>query len=148
MQEASTVYLCSPLNGSTCGHGGSSALCTGVKSALNAAWALLQKLLCMNYSNLGTQLLPITTQRRAAGARDREGRTFFGGFAERILYIDVFAQELNAPRPAEQKSRVRRTQRRPSAEASREDWGAGTTESYMDTCRRRRRLHSFDHVVS
>lgn len=81
------------------------------------------------------------------GARDREGRTFFGGFAERILYINVFAQELNAQRPAEQKSCVRRTKRRPSAEVSLEDWGAGTTESYMDTSGRRR-LHSFDHIVS
>lgn len=52
------------------------------------------------------------------GARDREGRTFWGGFVERILYIDVLSQELNAPRPAEQKSSVRGTHRRSSAEAS------------------------------
>lgn len=124
-----------------------SALCTGVESALNAARALLQKPLCMNYSNLGTQLLSITTQRRAAGARDREGRTVFGGFAERILYIDVFAQELDARRPAGQKSCVRRTQRRPSTEAPREGRRARTAGPYMDTSSKKR-LHSFGDFVS
>lgn len=100
-----------------------------VTSALNAAWAFLQKPLCMNCSNLGTQLLSITTQRRAAGARDREGRTFLGGVSERILYIDVFSQELKC-------SKTCRTKIICETDTDvhllgQQDWGARTKESWI-----------------
>lgn len=85
------------------------------------------------------------------GARGRGEDIFFEGFAERILYTNVFAQELNAPGTCrtkkKKKSSVRRTQRRPSAEASRWPRGARASETYMDTSSRRR-LHSFDHIFS